>query len=125
MNKNKKLTKLTKYKQENKEIKEMKDKLDTIDKIIELYPELKKNKVHIISSILGNNKKPLENMEKIVVQFEYNNTQYYKSNLGEIFDNNVELVGVWNKMNNGEIKYLFFNENNIDDEIDFDFTIKK
>ena len=100
--------------------KEVKDKMDAIEKILALYPDLKKDKTNIITTVLGQKKNNDGDIkEKVVVEFTHNNKTYFKSKLGEIFDENINLVGTWKNNYNNTIEYLFY------DETKFDFLEKE
>jgi hypothetical protein len=96
--------------------KENKDKLEVIDKIISMYPDLKKEKTNIIASIIGSKQVIPETNEKIVVEFTYMDKKYYRSKMGEIFDEKVELVGSWIN-DNGKYKYMFYEKDGDGDYI--------
>lgn len=87
--------------------KEIKDKMEVIDKILALYPDLKKDKTNIITTVLGQ-KKNVEEKEKILIEFTHNGCIYYRSKLGEIFDENANLVGT--VKNNEKDEFTFFNQ---------------
>jgi hypothetical protein len=98
---------------------EIKNKMEAIDMILNMYPDLKKDKNLIITTILNQKNTVIEDPnEKSVIEFTQNDKKYYKSKLGEIFDENVNLVGIWKIEKN---EYIFFEEDNIDNYSDKNF----
>ena len=83
-------------------------KLEVIDKILQMYPELKKEKKNIIHNIFGN-KKEEDSNEYILEKFIHRELPYYRDKNGLIRDNTTDIVGVY-EVKEGEYKYYFFNE---------------
>lgn len=79
------------------------ERLMTVDKILEIYPLLIKDKEKIINHVLDKKKEIVKQfiLERITV----NKKHYYIDNSGNIFDENVTLVGT--KSNNTKINYMF------------------
>lgn len=83
----------------------IKDKLMAIDKIIEMYPNLKKDRDVIVSSVLGKiEKKPNTFvLEKILLD----NISFYRDPEGNLVDSNINLIGVYAETDTEFIYYLF------------------
>lgn len=79
-------------------------RLDTINKILVLYPELIVNKNHIIKQICKTTNIKITNDESlnevILDQIIINGNTYYKDEFGNVIDENAQLVGVVQKVNN-------------------------
>jgi hypothetical protein len=90
----------------------IKERLLTVDKILELYPNLKKDKKSIINNILGTHEvqKKIYIIEKINIK----NKSIYKDTFGNLMDENVNLVGFWSENTNPDQKtdiiYYFFDD---------------
>jgi len=96
-----------------------KRELQFLDKIIKLFPELKKKKKYIIEELLVP-KKNYE-IEHVVEKITINEKSYYKDKYKHIFDENVNLVGMWEYSDNSvdKIDYYIFldNLNNLKNKI--------
>src|SRR5438876_12415987 len=73
---------------------ELKGKLEVVDKIIEMYPNLKKEKASIIENVIGGKKKSDDNDKMIVEKFEFEGKTYYRDKCGAILDSTTKLVGI-------------------------------
>jgi hypothetical protein len=96
-------------------------KLQFINDILEMYPLLKKDKEIIISKLL---RRPVSNtLERII----YNGQKYYWDNKGNIFDINVNLVGVYKTTKIGNITTIkFYYKQDIDNMlVDLTTQMKK
>lgn len=92
----------------------IKERLLAVDKILELYPNLKKDKRSIINNVLG--KQELQKKTYVIEKINVKNKSIYKDSFGNLIDENVNLVGFWTESvdtDNKEKKipiYHFFNE---------------
>jgi len=73
-----------------------------------MYPLLKKDRLHIVDNILERKLKKI--IDYILEKFTYNNKSYYKDTLGNIIDENVNLVGIYIMTSNTNYSYYFFDE---------------
>jgi hypothetical protein len=74
-------------------------KLQLINEILELCPILKKNRDLLINKLLH---RPISNtLERII----YNEQKYYWDNKGNIFDTDVNLVGVYKTSKTNNLTY--------------------
>jgi hypothetical protein len=80
---------------------------EIVDKIIELFPELKKNKTLILSEVLSPKDKDSGDylLEKIIV----NEKSFYKDRYRCILDENINLVGIW-EFKDGSFMYYIFDD---------------
>jgi hypothetical protein len=85
----------------------LKEKLKVVDQILDMYPLLKKDRLHIVDNILD--KKIKKTNEYVLDKFIHNNKSYYRDTLGNIIDENVNLVGVYTFISN-VYSYYFFTE---------------
>lgn len=83
-------------------------KLEVIDKILQMYPELKKEKKNIINNIFGGKKEDNSN-EYILENFYYKEMTFYRDKNGLIRNNTTDIVGVY-EIKDSEYKYYFFDE---------------
>jgi hypothetical protein len=70
----------------------IKDKLNLIDGVISLYPRLKKDRNHIITSLLC--KKDVSNSDSLI-KIEYNGFVLYRDRKGNVFDEDIKLAGCY------------------------------
>lgn len=82
----------------NKNMKEIskekeieKERIKTIDIILDMYPELKKDKDEILINVLEKYGKPIK---YILTRFEHNNQIYYIDPEGMIVDKNLNFKGL-------------------------------
>lgn len=87
------------------------DKIKFVDKIIDMIPEIKDKRNFIIDKILT---KSDSNNDYILEKIIVNNKYYYKDKYKCIFDNSINLVGIWdwNHDNNKFNYYIFTEESN-------------
>jgi hypothetical protein len=71
----------------------IKERLLTIDKIIELYPNLKKDKKSIVDNVLGNHE--IQKKDCVLEKLNIKNKSIYKDSFGNLMDADVNLVGFW------------------------------
>lgn len=90
----------------------IKERLLTIDKILDLYPNLKKDKRLIINNILG--KQEVQKKNDVLEKLEITNKSIYKDSHGNLMDTNVNLTGFWTEKINQDkqttYKYYFFDD---------------
>lgn len=91
----------------------IKERLVAIDKILEMYPNLKKDKREMVTHVLG--KQPVEKELYIVEKIDVKNTNAYMDNFGNLIDPNANLIGFWteiqtNSESGKEKQFAFFNE---------------
>jgi hypothetical protein len=79
------------------------DKIRIIDTIIEFYPDLKKDRTHIINLILDKIERP---DKYILDRIEINKTVYYKDIDNIIIDGDLNICGVCFDLGNNTIKYV-------------------
>lgn len=88
----------------------IRERLFTIEKIIEMYPNLKKDKDYIIDNIM-NKKEEKPNtyiLEKIII----NKNAYYKDPYGFIIDSDTKMVGLYTNTQTTIICYMLdYNKN--------------
>lgn len=101
-----KLNKLNNFDNSNNMLKE----IEIIDKILNLFPEMKKNRDFILTEILTPNK--TQDNEFVFNKITINNDSYYIDKYKCIMNQNIELVGVW-EYTNGIVKYHFFNDDHV------------
>jgi hypothetical protein len=82
------------------------EKLKVIDKILDMYPLLKRDRLHIVDNILE--KKRKKTVDYILEKFTHNDKSYYRDSIGNIIDENVNLVGI----------YLLSHKSYLDNSID-------
>jgi len=70
------------------------EKIDLLDKIIEIAPEIKKKREIILTHIIA--QKNTGQTELIFEKVIVNEIVYYKDKTKGLYNNNYELVGVWN-----------------------------
>ena len=80
------------------------DKVKIIDSILNMYPQLKRDRNIIINSVLGRIEKPTT---AILEKVTHNNRPYYKDDEGKLFDVDVKLRGCY-EIIKGEYKFYFF-----------------
>ena len=79
------------------------DKIKIVDIIIEHYPELKKDRNHIINVILDKIEKPDRYiLERVVL----NNKVYYKDNDNILIDVDLNICGLCVVLGNNTFKYI-------------------
>lgn len=86
-------------------------KIETIDKVIAMYPALKKDRDHIIETIIGKQKTDVVNF--VVEKFEHMGKSYYREcnkYFGAIVDAQTNLVGTYERNKDGSYIYHFFDE---------------
>lgn len=97
----------------------IRERLLTIEKIIELFPNLKKEKKLIVDNVLG--KTDVQKRDYVVEKLDLKNKNmknkiFYKDSFGNIMNGSVELVGFWTeKYVNGagekpKIDFVFFDD---------------
>lgn len=90
----------------------IKERLLAIDKILELYPNLKKDKTSIVNKVLG--KQEVQKKDYVVEKLDVYNKTIYKDTFGNLMDANVNLVGFWSEItdpnNNINVVYHFFDD---------------
>jgi hypothetical protein len=86
-------------------------KIQVVDKIIEMYPELKKDRSNILTTILEANKVPENPDEIVVIKFTYKDKTYFRTNFGNIMDESTKIVGYYTQTNN-IYKYHLYEEDN-------------
>lgn len=79
-------------------------KLNVIDKVIEMFPQLKKDQLSIVNNILGH--KEINNDYYILDKFIYNDKVYYRDPYCHIIDTELNVVGIYN-YENDNYKYYF------------------
>ena len=79
------------------------DKIKIIDTIIEFYPELKKDRNHLINLILDKIERP---DKYILDRIEVNKQVYYKDNDNIIIDEDLNICGVCINLGNNTFKYI-------------------
>lgn len=84
-----------------------------VDAVIELYPNLAKDKNKIMRHVYKSKdfdkiEMPLRETCDILEKFNYDNYYYYKDLNGSIIDTNVNVVGVYEIDSHGNIDYYFF-----------------
>jgi hypothetical protein len=79
------------------------DKIRIVDIIIEHYPELKKDRNHIINVILEKIEKP---DRYILERIDLNNKVYYKDNDNILIDVNLNICGLCVDLGNNTFKYI-------------------
>lgn len=70
------------------------EKINMLDRIINVVPEIKKKRKFIISQLLAQ-KNIQQPDEYILERICVNNKYYYRDKYKAIFNENAELVGVW------------------------------
>lgn len=88
----------------------LKTKLDVIDKIINLYPQLKKDKVNIVTKIIGKPDNSVIDdyvLEKIIID----DNVYYRDPYGLLLDKHVNIVGFYTKISGNKYYYTLINKN--------------
>lgn len=92
------------------------EKLKVIDIIIEMYPELKKNKDEIINNVLNRHIK-----QYVLTKYVFNNNIYYIDPYGMIIDKDVNFKGCFY-----DNKFYFDSLDNSDDIIKkYDLIMRK
>lgn len=88
----------------------IKERLMAIDKILELYPNLKKDKVTITDVVLG--KKEIKKKQYVLEKLNIKDKNYYRDTNGNIVNEKAILVGFCIDDNKNELytKYSFFDE---------------
>lgn len=88
------------------------ERILAIEKILEMYPNLRKDRKIIVDCVLG--KKEVIKKEYVLEKLNVKGKNIYKDDSGNIINEHVDLVGFWlpDKDDNGKpkINYLFFNE---------------
>jgi hypothetical protein len=79
------------------------DKIKIIDTIIEFYPELKKDRNHLINVILDKIERP---DKYILDRIEVNKMVYYKDIDNIIIDEDLNICGVCVNLGNNTFKYI-------------------
>jgi hypothetical protein len=79
------------------------DKIRIVDIIIEHYPELKKERNHIINVILEKIEKP---DRYILERVDLNKKVYYKDNDNILIDENLNICGICVDLGNNTYKYI-------------------
>lgn len=92
----------------------IKERLLAIDKILELYPNLKKDKRLIVNNVLGG-KQEAQKKEYIVEKINVkSNKSVYKDTFGNLIDSDVNLIGFWSEYTtpdkNTKIVFHFFDD---------------
>jgi hypothetical protein len=81
-----------------------------VDKILELYPNLKKDKKIIVNNVLG--KREVQKKDYVLEKLNIKNKSIYKDTFGNLMDANVNLVGFWSEVigpdKSFDIVYHFF-----------------
>lgn len=90
----------------------IKERLLTIDKILEMYPNLKKDKKDIVDGVLG--KREIKKKDYILEKLNVKGKNFYKDEFGNVMNDKVDLIGFWTEDKNSDgIKktaFMFFNE---------------
>lgn len=86
----------------------IKERILTIEKILEIYPNLKKDKKSIVDHVLG--KKEVQKKCYILEKINVKNKNVYRDEQGNVINDKIELIGFWEQEKNGRIKYMFFSE---------------
>jgi hypothetical protein len=88
------------------------ERILAIEKILEMYPNLRKDRKIIVDCVLG--KKEVIKKEYVLEKLNVKGKNIYKDDLGNIINENVDLVGFWlpdkDESGKSKINYLFFNE---------------
>ena len=82
------------------------EKIDIIDMIIEMYPDLQRDRILLIDTVLGVIKRP---NKYILERFDYENNIYYLDKTGIILDKYLNFKGCYIYQDN-KIK-VFMNNN--------------
>ena len=83
-----------------------KQKIEIVDTILQMYPDIQKDRETIINAVLGRTEKPAPYvLEKIQIEDKH----YYIDNEGRILDADVTLVGRY-KIANGKYIYCLVSE---------------
>jgi hypothetical protein len=82
--------------------------METIDKIIQMYPELKKDKIIITTSVIGSKQKCSSN-EFELIKFKHGTETFYRDKNGSIWNKQAHIVGVY-EYKDGDYKYYFFKD---------------
>lgn len=81
-----------------------KDKIQVVDAILDMYPNLKRDRKAIIRHVIGKGDPPkVPVLEKIM----HDGKPFYRDPYGKIFNSNVKLVGCF-VCCDGNYKYYFF-----------------
>jgi len=88
----------------------IRERLITVDLILEIYPNLKKDKKKIVDNVLG--KKETSKKSYIIEMLNLPNKKLYKDTFGNIINENADLVGFWidDIHNSSCITVLFFDD---------------
>jgi hypothetical protein len=90
----------------------IKEKIIIVDKIVELYPNLKRDKQYILDYVLDN--KLFQKKSDVLEKLNIKNKNIYMDSSGNLIDKNIKLVGFWKNIKdeneNNLIKYIFFDE---------------
>jgi len=88
----------------------IRERLITVDLILEIYPNLKKDKKKIVDNVLGKKETPKKSY--IIEMLNLPNKKLYKDTFGNIINENADLVGFWidDIHNSSCITVLFFDD---------------
>lgn len=86
----------------------IKERLITIDKILEMYPNLKKDRTLIVNNILNKKEQKIDDfiLEKVTID----NKSYYFDPDGNIIDSDVTLMGFYVKGKDIDHQYYLFSD---------------
>jgi len=104
--------------------KSVQEKTDVVNKILDMYPQLKKEQLMIMNKVVGrktSNKQP-EPTEIVLQKFKYKDKFFYKDAFGGILDENAKLIGTYKEEVGQEI-CCFFDDKISDAVINFDINI--
>lgn len=90
----------------------IKERILTIEKLLEMYPNLKKDRKIILDCVLG--KKEIQKKCDVLEKLNVKEKNVYKDESGNILDDKINLIGFWfkEKDNTGKdvVSYMFFSE---------------
>jgi len=83
----------------------IKDKLMTIDKIIEMYPNLKKDRDTIVNNVFGKKEQKVDTF--VLEKVSFKDVSFYRDPDGNLIDVNMKLIGMYVETETDYIYYLF------------------
>jgi hypothetical protein len=99
------------------------DKIKIIDTIIEFYPELKKDRNHLINVILDKIERP---DKYILDRIQVNKEVYYKDIDNIIIDGDLNICGICVDLGNSTFKYIITKKSNrLQNRKDFTASLDK
>lgn len=84
------------------------DKIKIIDKIIQMYPDMEKERNNIIKEIMTPSKKTIDD-EYVLERVTINGIYYYRDKYKCLLDANADVMGVW-EYDKGQYVYYVYDK---------------